>query len=156
WLSTLDSQLLSNSRTANLTATPPASANPLDRQSSCNAPERRPYEPLQGRQFRWLNHHKIQLLGAIIMLNRHRKLRMEQMEARQMTAGRATASVVNGSLFLTEAAGQTNLDNAVNISQISANHIRVTGIATTTDGTVSKVNGATFQDFFVTGGLDIK
>ena len=47
------------------------------------------------------------------MLNRHRKLRMEQMEAREMMAGDVTASVVNGSLYLTEAAGQTNRDNAV-------------------------------------------
>ena len=76
------------------------------------------------------------------MLNRHRKLRMEQMEAREMMAGDVTASVVNGSLYLTEAAGQTNRDNAVTISQISASHVRVTGNATTTDHTFSKINGA--------------
>src|SRR5438309_1284781 len=89
------------------------------------------------------------------MSNRHRKLRMEQMEARQMMAGDVTAMVQNGNLFLNEAMGQAGLDNSVQISQIDNNKIRVEG-GLTGDGLMSKVNGAAFQDFDVTGGLFVK
>lgn len=90
------------------------------------------------------------------MNSRHRKLHMEQMEAREMMAGDVSASVVKGTLYLTETAGQTNRDNSVLISQIAPGKIRVAGNATTTDGTISKVNGQNFADFNVMGGLDIK
>jgi hypothetical protein len=95
---------------------------------------------------------------------RHRKLRMEQMEAREMMAGDVTASVTNGTLTITEAAGQAGRDNSVLVSQISPGVIRVAGNPTTTDGTIGKVingnsrikTGAAFQDFNVSGGLVVK
>jgi hypothetical protein len=90
------------------------------------------------------------------MLKRHRTLRMERMEAREMMAGDVAAAVVNGNLYLNEAAGQAGRDNSVLISQIAPGRIRVTGNGTTTDGTVSRINGAAFQDFNVPGGLIVK
>jgi hypothetical protein len=98
------------------------------------------------------------------MSNRNRKLNMERMEAREMMAGDVTASVSNGTLYLSEAAGQAGRDNSVIISQIAPGRIRVAGNATTTDASVSKIfNGnfhnltpAAFQDFNVTGGLVVK
>jgi hypothetical protein len=90
------------------------------------------------------------------MSNRQRKLNMEQMEAREMMAGDIAASVSGGTLFLNEASGQGGLDNSVIVSQIAPGRIRVTGNYTTTDSTLSKVNGAAFQDFNVSGGLTVK
>jgi hypothetical protein len=89
------------------------------------------------------------------MSNRHRKLRMEQMEARQMMAGDVAASVQNGNLILSEAFGQAGRDNSVQISQIDAGKIRVEGTLAS-DGLNSKINGSAFQDFDVTGGLFVK
>jgi hypothetical protein len=89
------------------------------------------------------------------MSARSRKLRMEQMEAREMMAGDIAASVVNGNLILNEATGQTGKDNSVLISQIAPGRIRVTGNSTTTDGTTSLVNGLAYQDFNVTGNLSV-
>ena len=90
------------------------------------------------------------------MSKRFRKLNMETMEPRQMMAGDVTASVTAGSLYINETAGQTGRDNSVIVSQIAPGRIRVTGNGTTTDGTVSKVNGAAFQDFTVTNDLVVK
>jgi hypothetical protein len=90
------------------------------------------------------------------MINRQRKLNIEQMEAREMMAGDVAASVVNGTLYLNEASGQAGRDNSVIVSQIAPGRIRVTGNSTTTDSTVSKINGAAFQDFNVSGGLVVK
>jgi hypothetical protein len=81
---------------------------------------------------------------------------MEAMEAREMMAGDVTANVVDGTLFITEAAGQPNRDNAVMISQIAPGRVRIGSNATTTDGTISKINGADFQDFTFAGNLNIK
>src|SRR5450432_4159673 len=89
------------------------------------------------------------------MINRHRKLRMEQMEAREMMAGDIAANVTNGNLNLNEAAGQAGRDNSVLISQIAPGRIRVTGLGSTTDGTKSLINGAAFQDFNVSGNLSV-
>ena len=83
------------------------------------------------------------------MSNRFRKLNMEKMEDRQMMAGDVTAFVSNGNLFLNEAAGQAGLDNAVSIMRLSDSKVRVTGMPTLTDGTISKINGKSFQDFNV-------
>ena len=97
------------------------------------------------------------------MSSRQRKLNMERMEAREMMAGDVTATVTGGTLYLTEAAGQAGRDNSVIVSQIAPGNIRVAGNATTTDSSVSKINGnskvktpAAFQDFNVTGGLVVK
>jgi hypothetical protein len=86
------------------------------------------------------------------------------MEAREMMAGDVMANVSNGTLYLTEAAGQSGGDNSVLISQIAPGVIRVAGNPTTTDGSVSKVFngmyhnkvGAAYQDFNVSGGLNVK
>ena len=78
------------------------------------------------------------------------------MEAREMMAGDVAATVTGGTLYLNEAAGQAGRDNSVIISQIAPGRIRVTGNATTTDATYSKINGAASQDFSVTGGLVVK
>jgi hypothetical protein len=92
------------------------------------------------------------------MNNRHRKLRMEQMEAREMMAGDVTASVVNGNLILNEAAGHIGENNQVLISQISTqvgkDRIRVTGLPIGS-GKGSLINGKTSQDFVVTGDLTV-
>lgn len=90
------------------------------------------------------------------MSNRHRKLNMERMEAREMMAGDVAASVYKNTLTITEAPGQAGLDNSVLISQIAPGRIRVSGNPTTTDGTVGKVNGAAYQDFNVRGSLSVK
>src|SRR5712671_1618743 len=116
------------------------------------------------------------------MLARHRKLRMEQMEARQLMAvtgaitttgslsisttppGDISAYVSNGSLFVNEASGYAHTDNGVRIIELPAapqppgvppqHHIRVMGTgANNTTGHQSLVNGLAFQDFTVTGGL---
>jgi hypothetical protein len=83
------------------------------------------------------------------MLNRHRKLRMEQMEARQMMAGDVFAFMQNGNLILNEATGQSGLDNSVAIQRISDTVVRVIGKPTLTDGTVSKINGNPSADFTI-------
>lgn len=90
------------------------------------------------------------------MSKRYRKLNMETMEPRQMMAGDVMATVTGGTLYLNEASGQAGRDNSVLVSQIAPGKIRVTGNATTTDGTLSKINGAASQDFNVTGGLVVK
>lgn len=89
------------------------------------------------------------------MSNHRRKLRMEQMEARQMMAGDIAAIMQNGNLILNEATGQTGLDNAVSIQRLSDTQVRVTGMPTLTDGTVSKVNGKTFQDFTISANTSL-
>jgi hypothetical protein len=90
------------------------------------------------------------------MSKRYRKLNMETMEARQMMAGDVMANVTGGTLYLNEATGQAGRDNSVIVSQIAPGKIRVTGNSTTTDGTLSKINGAASQDFNVTGGLVVR
>jgi hypothetical protein len=90
----------------------------------------------------------------INMAARFRKLRLEQMEARQMMAGDITASVVNGNLILTEADGQAGLDNSVVISQVAPGQIRLTGNGTS-DGSKSLINGEASQVFNVTGSLNV-
>jgi hypothetical protein len=88
------------------------------------------------------------------MLNRHRKLNIEQMEAREMMAGDVAGYVSNNTLFLYEAYGQTGRDNSVVVSQVVPGTVRVRG-GVTADGTTSKVNGVAYKDFQVTGGLNI-
>ena len=83
------------------------------------------------------------------MSNHHRKLRMEQMERREMMAGDIAAFMQGGNLILNEAAGQAGRDNAVSIMRLSDTMVRVTGMPTLADGTVSKVNGMSFQDFAI-------
>src|SRR3954469_19745627 len=88
------------------------------------------------------------------MLSRYRKLNMEKMEAREMMAGDIGGYVLNNTLTLYEVYGQTGRDNSVVISQVAPGTVRVRG-GVTADGTMSKINGALYQDFQVTGGLNI-
>ena len=83
------------------------------------------------------------------MAKHFRKLRMEQMEARQMMAGDVSASVVDGNLYINEAARQVGRDNGITISQLANGMIRVEGHnpLNTTTGTPSRVNGAAYADF---------
>jgi hypothetical protein len=83
-----------------------------------------------------------------------RHLTIERLEVREMKAGDITAVLQNGSLFLTEAAGQAGKNNAVTISELSNGMVRVAGNAIA-DGTVSKVNGLAYQDFRVAGSLNV-
>jgi len=89
------------------------------------------------------------------MLNRHRKLRMEQMEARQMMAGDIAAFMQNGNLFINEATGQAGRDNAVSIQRLTDTTVRVTGLPTLTDGTLSKVNGSASQVFTINSNTSL-
>lgn len=69
-----------------------------------------------------------------------------------MMAGDVTATVQNGNLYLTEAAGQTGQDNAVAIYQLANGAVRVEG-RSSSDQPNSLINGAAFQDFNVPGSL---
>jgi hypothetical protein len=77
-----------------------------------------------------------------------RKLRMEQMEGRQMMAGDVFAYLQNGSLYVNEAQGQAGRDNGITISQMENGIVRIQGHdpLNTTTGTPSKVNGAAYVD----------
>lgn len=86
------------------------------------------------------------------MTLKRRSLQVERLEARELMAGDIAASLVNGSLYVSEAAGQTGLDNSVMISQLPGGLIRVGGNSTS-DGTFSRINGAAYQDFAVQGNL---
>jgi hypothetical protein len=74
-----------------------------------------------------------------------------------MMAGDLAAYVLNGNLYINEAAGQTGLDNGVRVSQLANGMIRVEG-AEANDGTNDKslVNGMAYQDFMVPGDLVAK
>src|ERR1051326_7786609 len=107
------------------------------------------------------------------MFARGRKLRMEQMEARQLMAvtgaiantslttaiyptpsGDVSAYVQNGNLYVNEASGYAGTDNGVRIAQLADGHIRVMGVeANNSTGAKSLINGWSYQDFTVTGGL---
>jgi hypothetical protein len=80
-----------------------------------------------------------------------RRLQFEQLENRTMMAGDVAAVMQNGSLYLTEAAGQAGRDNGVLISELANGMIRIQG--TSPSGAASLVNGAAYQDFSVKGSL---
>jgi hypothetical protein len=83
------------------------------------------------------------------------RFRMEMLENRQMMAGDVAASVVNGNLYISEALGQTGLDNGVRVFQVSPGVVRVMGAENNGDGSTSLVNGQQFQDFMITGDLNV-
>ena len=89
------------------------------------------------------------------MLTKNRRLTLENLEVRQMMAGDVAAYVQNGTLYINEAPGQIGLDNAVQISRLANGMIRVAGTTTTTDNTMTHVNGLGYQDFSVWGGLNV-
>lgn len=83
------------------------------------------------------------------------RFRMEMLENRQMMAGDVAAAVVNGNLYISEALGQTGLDNGVRVYQVSPGIVRVMGAENNGDGSTSLVNGQQFQDFAVSGDLNV-
>ena len=83
------------------------------------------------------------------------RFRMEMLENRQMMAGDVAASVVNGNLYISEAIGQSGLDNGVRVFQVSPGVVRVMGAENNGDGSTSRVNGQQFQDFMITGDLNV-
>src|SRR4051812_9736799 len=89
------------------------------------------------------------------MFARPRKLHMEQMERREMMAGDMTVFMQNGNLFINEATGQAGLDNAVSVGRLNDTTVRVTGLPTLADGTVSKINGNPFQDFTINANTSL-
>jgi hypothetical protein len=80
---------------------------------------------------------------------------MEMLENRQLMAGDVAASVVNGNLYISEAIGQSGLDNGVRVFQVSPGVVRVMGAENNGDGSTSLVNGQQFQDFMITGDLNV-
>jgi hypothetical protein len=87
------------------------------------------------------------------MFPRKRSFQLESLEARQMMAGDVAAYVQNGNLYLTEASGQAGMDNSVGIYQLANGNIRVEGRGALSDGTMSLINGAAYQDYAVPGSL---
>ena len=84
------------------------------------------------------------------------RFRMELLENRQMMAGDVAASVVNGNLYISEALGQSGLDNGVRVFQVSPGVVRVMGAESASgDASKSLVNGQQFQDFMITGDLNV-
>lgn len=84
------------------------------------------------------------------------RFRMEMLETRQMMAGDVAASVVNGNLYISEALGQSGLDNGVRVFQVSPGVVRVMGAeANNSDAAKSLVNGHLYQDFMITGDLNV-
>ncbi|MBA4105491.1 MAG: hypothetical protein C0485_07010 [Pirellula sp.] len=83
------------------------------------------------------------------------RFRMEMLETRQMMAGDVAASVVNGNLYINEALGQSGLDNGVRVFQVSPGVVRVQGAENNGDGSTSLVNGHQYQDFMISGDLNV-
>jgi hypothetical protein len=89
------------------------------------------------------------------MLNRHRKLRMEQMERRELMAGDMAVFMQNGNLFINEQTGQAGRDNAVSIERLNDTTVKVTGLPTLADGTLSTVNGHASQNFTINANTSL-
>src|SRR6188472_3066862 len=84
----------------------------------------------------------------IVMVNRFRKLNMEQMESREMMAGDISAYVQNGNLYINEAKNSIGKDQGVLVTQLANGNIRLQGQDATNSGlTPSKINGAKYADF---------
>jgi hypothetical protein len=109
------------------------------------------------------------------MSARNRKLRMEQMEARQLMAvtpigdfsrvgtlvqaqpaGDVSAYVQNGNLYVNESSSFVNSDNGVRIARLDNGMFRVMGAeANNTSGIVSSINGYAYQDFSLGGNAQL-
>jgi hypothetical protein len=76
---------------------------------------------------------------------------VDRLEGREVLSGNVTAYVSSNTLFLVEQAGQYGQSNAVQVTQLASGNIRVSGLVNGT-GTVSKVNGAAYQDFALPNG----
>jgi hypothetical protein len=87
--------------------------------------------------------------------NRKCKLGVEGLETRELMAGNITAFVSQGHLYVTESPGHQGKGQAVAVSQLADGKLRVKGLWSQ-DGGYSKVNGAAYKDFFVTGDLKVE
>jgi hypothetical protein len=85
------------------------------------------------------------------MARRTTRLGVDRLESREVLSGNVTAYVSSNTLFLVEQAGQYGQSNAVQVTQLASGNIRVSGLVNGT-GTVSKVNGAAYQDFALPNG----
>jgi hypothetical protein len=105
-----------------------------------------------------------------------RKLRMEQMEGRQLMAVTpvgaietsgvladwqpptdVSAYVQNGNLYVNESSTALNSDNGIRLAQLGNGLIRVEGtLANNNTGLASAINGFAYQDFVVTGSVYVK
>jgi hypothetical protein len=100
------------------------------------------------------------------MSARQRKLRMEQMEGREMMAvtdfgainqaaigqlevvSDVTAYVQDGNLYVNESSSALNSDNGVRIARLDNGMVRVTGdFANNNSNVTSRINGLAFKDF---------
>jgi len=84
------------------------------------------------------------------MARRRNRLSFDRLENRDLMSGDILASIVTiGStqtLFITEAVGQASQANTVQVTRLSNGQVRVSG-GLNSDGTVTRVNGHTRQDF---------
>jgi hypothetical protein len=85
------------------------------------------------------------------MSRRTTRLGVDRLEGREVLSGNVTAYVSSNTLFLVEQAGQYGQSNAVQVTQLASGNIRVAGLVNGT-GTVSRVNGAAYQDFALPNG----
>lgn len=80
----------------------------------------------------------------------------ESLESRQLFAADITATLTNGSLYINEVAStQNGFDQAIQLSSLSNGKVRVAGITSQNpaDTRSSRVNGAAFADYTVTGAI---
>lgn len=86
-----------------------------------------------------------------------RRFQMERLEDRQMMTGDFTASLgSNGTLFISEAAGQENSNQTVVVTVLANNKVRVEGGGTPTNPTGSAVNGKFDPvEFSINGFLNV-
>lgn len=82
---------------------------------------------------------------------RTNRLNVDRLESREVLSGNVTAYVSSNTLFIVEQAGQYGQSNAVRVSQLAGGNVRVTGLVNGS-GTVTKVNGAAYQDFALSNG----
>src|SRR3954453_9506508 len=85
------------------------------------------------------------------MARRTTRLGVDRLEGREVLSGNVTAYVSSNTLFLVEQAGQYGQSNAVQVTQLASGNIRVAGLVNGT-GTVTRVNGAAYQDFALPNG----
>src|SRR5215210_2479327 len=86
-----------------------------------------------------------------VMARRTHRLSLDRLESRELMAGDITAFVSSNTLFLGEVAAQAGQPNAVQVTQFANGVVRVTG-QTNSGGTLTHVNGAVSQDFYLPNG----
>jgi len=69
--------------------------------------------------------------------------------------GDVTAKLIGGNLYLNETPGFEGFDNGVLFTRLAGGRIRISGIDPNNSGAASRINGAEFVEFVVTGSLFI-